>query len=161
MRGLLTGFGGLQSTYKNMEETRKKIETIVQMMGFSDVAVSLEPSLKKISVIVRNEPILKEHLGELVANLNAITRLIAKRYGEAQIIFDVNNYRRERESIILDLAKAAARKAVSTKETISLPPMNAYERRLVHAELGIRPDVKTESVGEGRDRYVVVKVVEG
>jgi predicted RNA-binding protein Jag len=37
--------------------------------------------------------------------------------------------------------------------------MNAYERRLIHAELAARPDVKTESLGEGRGRYVVVKPI--
>ena len=33
--------------------------------------------------------------------------------------------------------------------------MNAYERRLVHTELATRPDVKTESIGEGSERHIV------
>jgi predicted RNA-binding protein Jag len=35
--------------------------------------------------------------------------------------------------------------------------MNSYERRIVHVELAIHPNVKTESVGEGRERYIVIK----
>ena len=70
---------------------------------------------------------------------------------------DVNNYRRERERLIIELAQAAARKALASKSSVDLPVLNAYERRLVHVELATRPDIKTESVGEGKDRHVVVK----
>ncbi len=70
---------------------------------------------------------------------------------------DINNYRKERERLILELAKAAAQKAVTTKQAVLLPAMNPYERRLIHVELSIRPDVKTESVGEGRERGVSIK----
>jgi len=72
-------------------------------------------------------------------------------------MLDVNNYRRQREDLIVELAKAAARKVAATQTEISLPPMNAYERRLIHAELAERPDLKTESKGEGKERAVVIK----
>ena len=139
---------------------KEKVENILNLMGFRSFSVSVEPSLRKISVIIEEEPALKDHLADLVLNLNSILKVIGKKLSEDPIIFDINNYRRERENIIIDLAKAAARRAVATKEQVSLPAMNAYERRLVHAELGVRPDVSTESVGEGKDRYVVVKAVE-
>ena len=70
---------------------------------------------------------------------------------------DVNNYKKERERLITELAKAAARKVLAEKKDVELPVMNAYERRLVHVELAARPDVKTESVGEGTNRHIVVK----
>ena len=38
--------------------------------------------------------------------------------------------------------------------------MNAYERRLVHVELAVHPDVRTESEGDGRERCVVIKPIE-
>ncbi len=72
---------------------------------------------------------------------------------------DINNYRRERERLISELAKAAARKALMNKQEVKLPAMNAYERRIIHLELASRPDVKTESYGEGRERYIVVKPI--
>ena len=83
---------------------------------------------------------------------------MAEKCGVAESVFiDVNNYRKEREKIIIELAKAAARKVAATQKEVSLPVMNAYERRLVHLELSSRPDVATESVGEAKERYVVVK----
>ena len=38
--------------------------------------------------------------------------------------------------------------------------MNSYERRLVHVELAVHPSVTTESAGEGRERYVIIKPIE-
>ena len=95
-----------------------------------------------------------------MSNLDRLVKLMAKKIRDDISVFvDVNNYRRERETIILEIARGAARKAVATKEEIALPIMNAYERRLIHTELASRPDIKTESVGEGRDRYVVVRPI--
>ena len=37
--------------------------------------------------------------------------------------------------------------------------MNSYERRLVHVELAIHPDVTTESIGAGKNRYVIIKPI--
>ncbi len=145
-----------------MEDLKKKVEEMVSLMGFRDFEVSAEPAGRRIAVTI-DDPLAKSHLAELVLNFSSLVRVMAKKLGldgEEPIIFDMNNYRKERDNLIVDLAKAAARKAVGTKETVQLPPMNAYERRLVHAELSMRPDVKTESIGEGKDRYIVIKVVE-
>ena len=142
-----------------MDILKEKVESILNLMGFHNFSVSAEPTSRKISVILSEEPIVKEQLADLVLNMNSLLKVMGKKLNEEPIIFDINNYRRERENIIIDIAKAAARRAVATKEPVSLPAMNAYERRLVHSELGMRPDVATESVGEGKDRYVIVKAV--
>jgi spoIIIJ-associated protein len=61
--------------------------------------------------------------------------------------------------LILEIAKASAQKVIALKQEVRLPAMNAYERRLIHTELSMRPDVKTESVGEGKDRAVVIRPI--
>lgn len=146
-----------------MQELKEKVEKMISMMGFRQYEVSVEPTLRKISVNLGEDGVVKSHLSELVLNLSSLIKVMSKKAGletDEPIIFDVNNYRKERDNLIIDLAKAAARKALATKEQVSLPPMNAYERRLVHAELSMRPDVKTESLGEGKSRYVVVKIAD-
>lgn len=142
-----------------MDKLKETIEEMIKLMGFRDYSISADPVASKISAII-NDASIKDQLPEMVANFSAITRTIGKKLGLPPVMFDINNYHKEREIIIIDLAKAAARKAVATKESVTLPAMNAYERRLVHTEIGMRPDVKTESVGEGKDRCVVVKIVE-
>lgn len=146
-----------------METLKQKVEEMLRAMGFRNVSVSAEPTSRKISVTIENDSAVDKHLADLVLSMSSLVRVMAKKVGlegEEPVIFDMNNYRKERDTLIIDLAKAAARKAVGTKEPVQLPPMNAYERRLVHAELSMRPDVKTESLGEGKSRYVIVKIAE-
>ncbi len=127
-------------------------------MGFSNFQVEADSDTKLFSVSIEDSVITPARLPTFVLNINRITRLIAKRHGVYPVVVDVNNYRRERERLIVELARAAARRAVATNEPVHLPTMNAYERRLIHTELSMRPDVTTESVGEGRERYVIVKI---
>ena len=90
-------------------------------------------------------------------NLNHVLQLVAQKNGDEKIYMDINNYRKEREKLLVELAKAAARKVASTKQEVALPAMNSYERRIVHAELSARPDVKTESQGAGKERFITIK----
>ncbi len=141
-----------------MQEVKDKLNTTLELMGFSGFRVELDEAHRKMSIFIDPaDPAVQKSLPTMVSALNSFGHLITKRLNQEPVVIDINNYRKERENIIIDLAKAAARKAVATKEAIPLPAMNAYERRLVHAELGMRPDVRTESVGEGAKRYVVVK----
>lgn len=128
-------------------------------MGFNDVVFETTTNPQLVSIIINDPLLTPERVPDLVVNMNRVARLVAKQLQLDPLVVDINNYRRERESLIIELARAAARKAVAAKESVSLPTMNAYERRLVHTELAMRPDVTTESVGEGKNRYVVIKIV--
>ncbi len=141
-----------------MENLKKQISKLIELMGFSAFQIEVDPETKLFSVSIEDAAITATRLPILVLNINRVARLIAKRHGDHPVVIDINNYRRERERLILELARAAARRAAATGEPVNLPIMNAYERRLIHAELSMRPDVATESVGEGRERYVIVKV---
>lgn len=124
---------------------------------FRDFKIESHDNGDKFSVSIYDDTI--KNAGRFLPDLEMVLRLIAKRGGCALLQVDINNYRKERERLIIELAKAAARKVVMTKQEMTLPPMNAYERRLVHMELASRPDVKTESVGEGLARKVIVSLV--
>ena len=141
-----------------MQELHLKITKMVEMMGFSDFRVEPDSAFRKISIVINDTLVRDKHLPALVSNLDRIVRLMAKQVNHEPVIVDINNYRREREELIVKLAKAAARKAALTGEEVSLPAMNAYERRLIHTELAMRPDVTTESMGT-ITRYVVVKPI--
>jgi len=141
-----------------MENLKEQIAKLIELMGFNAFQIEADPETKLFSVSIEDAAITATRLPTLVLNINRVVRLIAKRHGVYPVVIDINNYRRERERLILELARAAARRAVATSEPVSLPVMNAYERRLIHTELSMRPDVTTESVGEGRERYVIVKV---
>ncbi|MBI2010868.1 MAG: hypothetical protein HYS89_01385 [Candidatus Colwellbacteria bacterium] len=143
-----------------MEKLKEKIESLVRLMGFGDFRVECEENSRRVSLHINDGIVSEEILPAFVLNLERVARLIAKHLDEGPVVVDINNYRREREGLIIKLARAAARKAATTGEAVALPIMNAYERRLVHTELSMRPDVLTESTGE-TDRHVVVKPIEG
>jgi len=144
-----------------MEKWETLIKKIIEYMGFGDYRMDLESDQKRGSIYIYDYPdLVKENLPALVESINHIAQMFAKKNGEHPPFFDINNYRQERENLIAELARAAAKKVLFTKQDVSLPAMNSYERRLVHVELAVHPEVKTESVGEGKERYVIVKPVE-
>jgi predicted RNA-binding protein Jag len=142
-----------------MDNLKSTIEELLVKSGFQESRVEIEPETKKLAVFINEGEWLKERLPRLVLDFNYLANLISKKQTNENVFVDINNYRKDRERIIIELAKAAARKALLTKTEIQLPAMNAYERRLIHVELSTRPDVKTESIGVGDGRGVVVKPI--
>ncbi|NCO15232.1 hypothetical protein COW77_00830 [Candidatus Wolfebacteria bacterium CG18_big_fil_WC_8_21_14_2_50_39_7] len=144
-----------------MEQLQDNLKKLIGLMGFTDFSVNYEEGSNRFLIFINEGDFFKKFLPSFVTNLNYLVRLMASKTGEERTAFiDINNYRREREGLILELARAAARKAAATKQEVPLPAMNAYERRLIHLELSSHPDVRTESVGEGRDRYIIIKPIQ-
>lgn len=144
-----------------MENWETFVKQIVEQMGFKDFRVETDPEHNHGALFIYdNENLIKEHLPTLIESLNHILQLAAKKNKTSPVFFDINNYRRERERLITELARTAARKVVATKQEISLPAMNSYERRLVHVELSMHPEVSTESMGVGKERYVIIKPIQ-
>lgn len=140
------------------DQFKEQVKKIVELVGLNEPSVDFDPEGRRIIIFANEGDWFKKHLPFVVADLERLVNLLAKKHGMMETVFiDINNYRKERENIIVEIAKAAARKAQITKEEVKLPAMNSYERRLVHNELSTRPDVKSESTGEGHDRCVVVK----
>lgn len=141
-----------------MEQIQQTIQNLLGRAGFNDFKVDWDKDSHRFTIFINEGDWFKDWLPRLISDLEQLTRLLAKKEKiEHNVFVDINNYRRERERIIVDLAKAAARKVMLTKAEVRLPAMNAYERRLIHTELAIRPDVTTESTGERAERCVVVK----
>ncbi|MGC9968263.1 MAG: R3H domain-containing nucleic acid-binding protein [Minisyncoccia bacterium] len=143
-----------------MENWETLVKNIVEFMGFRDYHIEIKPEEKRGSLFIYDGGgFLKENLPSIVESVNHLFQMIAKKNAIDLIFLDVNNYRQERENLIMELARAAAKKALTTKAEVPLPVMNSYERRLVHVELAIHPEVTTESVGEGKERYVIIKPI--
>jgi predicted RNA-binding protein Jag len=136
------------------------IKQTVDLIGFSDYHLDMQLAERRGSLFIyENQEMVKENLPATVDAMNHIIQMVAKKAGTEAIFLDINNYRHDRERLIGELARAAAKKAFATKTDVSLPAMNSYERRLVHMELAVHPEVKTESVGEGKERYVIIKPI--
>lgn len=75
------------------------------------------------------------------------------------IVVDIEGYKSRRKNKVQSLARSAAARAKKQHGSVSLPPMNAYERRLVHLALVEDDSVVTHSEGEEPMRHVVVTLV--
>lgn len=96
--------------------------------------------------------------GQTLASLEYITKLIVTGKLEVwrPLSVDVAGYRKRRYDSLERLAIYLAEQVKSTGRSITMEPMPADERRMVHLALTDNPDVTTQSVGEGEDRKVVV-----
>ena len=106
-----------------------------------------------------------EHLGQLIGRrgetLDAIQQLTnySVNHGadrRIRIHVDAENYRAKREQTLEALAKKVAGKVIRLRRNVTLEPMNAYERHVIHSALQEYPGVSTASIGTEPNRRVVV-----
>jgi spoIIIJ-associated protein len=96
--------------------------------------------------------------GETLSCLQFLTNLIVGRKLQywPRVVVDVEGYRMRREEYLRSLARRVAERVRMRHQAITLDPMPANERRIVHLSLRSSPYVGTESIGEGEDRRIVV-----
>ena len=89
-----------------------------------------------------------------------LRRVLEKKMqaSEVQYIIDVNDYQRRRFDELKDKARMGAQRVRYFKKDITMEPMSAFERRIVHMALQEYPDIATESVGSGPERKVVIRL---
>lgn len=148
---------------KTMEKnkTAEKVEKMIELMGFSKetTKVSIDEEHNKISIHIDDEAVRGETSPQILSALHHLLNQMLRKESGPYYVVDLNYYRKERERLIIELARTAARKATVTGEEVRLPPMNSYERRIVHVELKAHPSLSTESEGGGKERLVVIKKI--
>lgn len=85
-----------------------------------------------------------------------VSRKLGFRY---PVVVDVEGYKSRRRDKVVGMAHSAAARAVRQQRSVSLPPMSAYERRLVHIALRDNDAVETHSEGSDLERHVVIELV--
>ena len=96
--------------------------------------------------------------GETLRALQFITNVILNQ-GETRtggVIVDVEQYRERRQRQLRDLAERMAQRAINNGADVTLDPMTAADRRIIHMSLADYKGVRTESSGEGSQRCVTI-----
>jgi len=96
--------------------------------------------------------------GETLSAVQYLVNTIVSKGGNKPPVFgvDIEGYRRRREEMLVDLARDIAQEVRETGDVITLEPMPAHERRIVHIALREEAGVRTESVGSGENRQVEI-----
>lgn len=122
---------------------------------------SLEDTEDEIKITLEPEDpgIIIGYHGETLEALQLVLSLfLAKKLGAfKRVTLEVGDYRKNREEWLKNLAQSAKEQALSEKREVALEELKAWERRIVHMMLADDKEVISESIGEGRERVLVVK----
>lgn len=149
---------------QTIETCEKFIYDVMNAMGMDDVKVTSvvdEEGALAINMEGSNMGILIGKRGQTLDSLQYLTNRVANKMqdGYVRVKLDTEDYRRRRKETLENLAKNIASKVKRTRKTVSLEPMNPYERRIIHSALQSDPAVSTHSEGEEPYRRVVVTLV--
>ncbi len=148
---------------KNMSEienVKEKIKECFDAILGEDVTSEVKIENYCIYIKINGENInhLIGYRGSTINALQTIATAIANKYSKTKIvvIVDVGNYKEKREKTLTELARKISERVIKTGKSITLDPMTAYERKIIHTELQNSDKVKTFSKGEEPHRRVVI-----
>lgn len=150
LRDILTllGYADTQITARDPETAGDGMGLIEQIF---DIYGDNDETSDELGVLIGRR-------GETLSSLQYLINTIVSKGGNKPPVFgvDIEGYRRRREEMLVELAKEIAQEVRETGDVITLEPMPAHERRIVHIALREEEGVRTESVGTGEHRQVEI-----
>jgi spoIIIJ-associated protein len=135
------------------------LDTLVRLLGLEG-KVEVASNELPLAFNVRGDDlgILIGRRGQTLASLEYVTKLVVVGQLKAWVPLgvDVEGYKKRRRDSLQKLALYLAEQVKSRRRAITMEPMPADERRIVHLTLADNPDVTTQSIGAGEDRKVVI-----
>lgn len=142
----------------NVEKFLKEFIEKVQ----KDAEYSVEMSKSGLNVYIKNKNLgfLIGYRGEsLYAFQNILSAIASKGIdNRVRVILDIEGYKEKREKALEDLAEKITKTVLKTKKSVTLEPMQAYERKIIHTKLQNSDVVETRSIGEEPRRRVVISL---
>jgi spoIIIJ-associated protein len=135
------------------------LDTLLELLGVTGKVEVISDEIP-LDLDIKGDDlgILIGRRGQTLASLEYITKLIVVGRLKAWIplTVDVAGYKKRRRDSLQRLALYLAEQVKSRRHAITMEPMPADERRIVHITLADNPDVTTQSIGEGESRKVVI-----
>ena len=135
----------LNDFLKNFEDTKYEIKIENE---FLSVEITGEGSTKLIG-----------YRGEILNSLQTIINSVANKNSDSKVrvILNVGNYKEKREKALEELADKISKTVIKTGKSITLEPMVAYERKIIHNRLQQNSKIRTYSIGDEPYRKVVIE----
>ncbi|MCA9348282.1 KH domain-containing protein [Candidatus Saccharibacteria bacterium] len=145
---------------ESIQYAKKYLEDILSFFGLNtNVYATIEDEVIELSIPSTNlNGFLIGQRGDTLRSLQFMVSSALKNnnYDYYRVNIDVADYKKQRANRIAEKAEIWVNKVIDSGEDLKLKPMNPADRRIVHkvaSEMG----VTTESEGEGRERYIVVR----
>ncbi|MGE5472764.1 MAG: RNA-binding cell elongation regulator Jag/EloR [Ignavibacteriales bacterium] len=164
-KGLFGLLGSKQAkvkvTKKQKESNKVKafLDNVFKEMDLDvDVVMSETEDEIDIDLQGKNMGVIIGRRGETLDALQYLTSIVANKGKEnyKKVLIDTENYRKKREETLVKLANRIAERVVTMKKSITMEPMNPYERRIIHSTLQNNKYIETYSVGDEPNRKVVI-----
>jgi spoIIIJ-associated protein len=144
------------------ENIKGIIEEILNKMciSFDEIEIQKDDSGNpKFLIKTAESGLLIGSKGEHFLALSHIVKRMVWKNTKDEIRFslDINNYQEENLRSLKSKAMSLAEKVKSSKGSLEMDPMSPYERMIIHALFSSDPNITTESIGENKDRRIVLK----
>lgn len=139
------------------------IKRFISDMGFEIETVSyLQEGRIYCNINTSNNSILIGKAGVILRAINFIVKnAVSTTYKKRiELSIDINGYKEDRYKKVASMSKRLGKQVLRTKSEIKLDPMPADERKVMHQELSKFDHIKTESHGEGKNRYMIISYVD-
>ncbi len=150
---------------ENMQEIETAVEDINKFLNeFLKNSATQKTEIKDFDIYVditgENLNYLIGYRGETINAIQVLLTTIANKKSSQKIrvYLDIAGYREKRIKTLEDLAEKLARTVERTRKSVTLEPMTAYERKIIHTKLQNNSKVKTFSKGEEPYRKVVISL---
>lgn len=148
---------------ENLEQAKERVETFLkdwlqQVDESLSYTIKIEDYTISIEIEGKAAGLLIGYRGESLNAMQTILSTIANRNCNEKIrlLLDIENYREKRAKILEDLAEKVAKTVLKNGKSVTLEPMSAYERKIIHSKLQDSTKVETYSIGEGDNRRIVI-----
>ena len=123
--------------------------------------IALEKGIVEVEMQGKNAGFLIGYRGETLYALQTLLTSVANKEVESRVLLrlDIENYKAKREKTLEDLARRTAETVMRTGKTITLEPMQAYERKIIHSALQDNKKINTDSTGVEPRRRVVISLI--
>ncbi|GAB4320326.1 MAG: protein jag [Candidatus Sumerlaeia bacterium] len=165
----LSGNAPLEKIYRVMirdtylvDKAKRFVEALLKGMGISgSVQGQIKGGQLFISIRSNDNRTLIGRKGEVLEALQHLVSRALSRGNDInlEVTVDVGGYWEKRRAKIIERVRQAAQKALKTRRSVALFPMNPQERKLVHLTVKEYPDLTSYSEGKEGSRYVVIAPV--
>ena len=150
---------------EQLDEAEKNIKAFLEVflpkLGQGiNYSISKEETGVLVSINGKEAGFFIGYRGETLYSLQNILIAIGSKGLETRVrvILDIEDYKNKREKTLEDLADRMAKKVIRTGKSVTLEPMKAYERKIIHSKLQNSNKVTTHIIGEEPRRRLVISL---
>ena len=153
----------IETTEEELETSKNKLEKFLEefvqkLNNEATYKVEIKEKCLYVTINGKNMGNLIGYRGEALYALENILKAMANQNSENRVIvrLDIENYKEKRIKTLQEFASKKAKIVEKTGKMITLEPMQAYERKVIHSFLQDNPNVETRSIGQDPRRRIVI-----